>query len=125
MSRLKLALLKSIFWPASILALPYVAGAAPSTWCGLVNQLVQLMNSGIATLLLLAFVIYFYGIATNILNFGGETKKGEDNLKQSYFFWGVIVIFVMVSVLGILRLLQNTLFGDSVRGPAQKTIICN
>lgn len=31
---------------------------------------------------------------------------------RSYLVWGIIIIFVMVSIWGILQLLQNTLFGN-------------
>ncbi|HEY4513875.1 MAG TPA: hypothetical protein VJH69_00970 [Candidatus Paceibacterota bacterium] len=84
------------------------------------------MNSGIATLILIAFVVYFYGIASNIMNFGGEYKKGKDdkvtNLRHAYFTWGIVVLFVMVSVFGILRIVENTLFGESTSTPITRPI---
>lgn len=86
--------------------LPAVAfAAAPRTWSELVNTLVSLMNAGAMTLITLALVIYFYGVSSNILKFGEET---DGQKKRTYFVWGILILFVMVSIWGILALLQNT-----------------
>lgn len=94
--------------PALALAAASVT-ASPTTWNGLVNILVAIMNKGIGAMVFLAVALYFWGISSNILKFGEETDAQK---KRSYFFWGIIIIFVMVSVPGILYLLQNTLFGS-------------
>lgn len=94
-----------------LLAMPAVSEAAPRTWSELVNTLVSIMNSGIATLVTLALVAYFWGIATNILKFEGDPEK-----KKAYFFWGIVILFVMVSIWGILGLVKNSLFGPSESG---------
>ena len=97
--------------PALILALPAIAlAAAPRTWSELVYSLVSLMNAGAITLITLAFVGYFYGVASNILVFGEDTH-GEK--RRAYFIWGVIILFVMVSIWGILQLLQKTFIGNA------------
>ncbi len=91
---------------ALILAVPWLAeAAAPRTWSELAYTLVSLINTGAVTLMTLAFVVYFYGISSNILNFEGDT---DGKKRKSYFVWGVIILFVMMSIWGILRLLQNT-----------------
>ncbi|MDO8482125.1 MAG: hypothetical protein Q7S75_03525 [bacterium] len=102
----------SILVPALSLVLPAIAFAAtaPRTWSELVNALVSIMSTGAITLITLAFVIYFYGISSNILKFGEDTN-GEK--KRAYFVWGIIILFVMVSIWGILRLLQNTFLGNA------------
>lgn len=91
---------------------PAVAAAASavSTYSGLVNQLVSLMNMGVAVLVTLGFVAYFYGMSSNILQFGGESNPEK---KKAFFFWGIIILFVMLSVGGILRVVQNTFFPAS------------
>ncbi|MDO8562153.1 MAG: hypothetical protein Q7S05_05050 [bacterium] len=89
-----------------VMILPAVAfAAAPRTWSELVNTLVSLMNAGAMTLITLALVIYFYGVSSNILKFGEET---DGQKKRTYFVWGILILFVMVSIWGILALLQNT-----------------
>lgn len=99
-----------VLMPAPALAVLVVTPS--NTWSGLVNILVSLMNKGIGTLVFLAVAVYFWGITSNILEFG-EDKGGEK--KKAYLFWGIIILFVMVSIFGILRLVQNTLFdGEAI-----------
>lgn len=89
------------------LFVPAIAFAAPRTWSELVYGLVSLMNIGVAVLVALAIALYFYGISSNILKFG----ENDPEKKKAYFFWGIIILFVMVSVWGILRVVRYTLFG--------------
>ena len=89
--------------PAAALA------AAPHTFQELASLIVDLLNHATIVLMTVGLVIYFYGISTNILNFG---EKGAEKIR-AYFLWGIIVLFVMVSIWGILNLHQNTLFGGS------------
>ena len=93
----------------SVLATPAVAFAAPRTFQGLANVLVNILNQATSVLIVAGIVVYFYGISTNILKFG----EGDREKFKNYFFWGIIVLFVMVSIWGILRLLQSSLFGSS------------
>ncbi|MDP3646054.1 MAG: hypothetical protein Q8R25_03125 [bacterium] len=94
--------------PLLIATVPAVAfAAAPRTFQELANTLVILMNNAVVVLVVLGLVVYFYGISINILKMKDE---GGEKVK-AYFFWGVIVLFVMVSVWGILQILQKSLFG--------------
>lgn len=85
------------------------------TWSKFVDSLVSLMNKGIGTLIAAGFAIYFYGLWSNILKFGEETDAEK---KKLYFFWGIIILFVMVSIIGILRIMQNTIFGTETATPS-------
>src|SRR3989338_4025106 len=96
----------------SIVIVPAGAFAAPSTLQGLSSVIVGLLNNATAVLVLAGIVVYMYGVSTNILNF--SDKSGEK--LKAYFFWGIVVLFVMVSIWGILRLLQSTLFGGTQFG---------
>lgn len=95
----------------AVLALPVVASAeAARTFQELSVDIVDILDATTAVLIVAGIVVYFYGVSTNILNF---SENGAEKVK-AYFFWGIIVLFVMVSIWGILRLLQDTLFGGSV-----------
>ena len=89
-----------------ILFLPAAVFAAPRTFQQLACEVVDLMDTATFTLIIFGLVMYFWGVATNIPHFGDE--KGAEKQK-SFFFWGLIVLFVMVSIWGIIQLLQNTL----------------
>ena len=99
------------------LGLPAVAFAAPRTFQELSGVIVNLLNNATAVLVVAGIVVYFFGVSTNILNF---SKEGGEKLR-AYFLWGILVLFVMVSIWGILRLLQATLFGGTQFGSASET----
>jgi len=94
-------------------AVPGVAlAASPRNFQELASLVVTLLNGATGVLIVGGIAVYFYGISTNILKFGeGDTEK-----LKNYFVWGIIVLFVMVSIWGILHLLQSTLFGSGYYG---------
>lgn len=94
----------------SILLMPAaVFAAAPHTFQELADDIADILESLTALLVLAGVAVYFYGISTNLLKIGEMEKEKV----RDYFFWGIIVLFVMVSIWGILHLLQDTLFGSS------------
>ena len=98
----------------ALLLLPTVAlASAPRTFEELANLIVAILDSGVGLLVLAGIVIYFYGVSTNILKMSDEGGKTA----RAYFVWGILVIFIMVSIWGILDLLQNTLFGNNPYNP--------
>jgi succinate dehydrogenase/fumarate reductase cytochrome b subunit len=99
---------------------PFIAAAAtaPRTFKELAEFVVGILDNATAILFVLGIVIYFYGISTNILKFGEEGMEKA----RAYFFWGIIVLFMMFSIWGILRILQDTIFGDSY-SPATGTSV--
>lgn len=96
---------------AAVPALAEAAGA-PRTLRELAIEIVDVMTYATATLVLLGLIIYMWGIASNIFKLSeGETGPAFKN----YVFWGITIIFVMVSIWGILRLLQASVFdGDEI-----------
>ena len=85
---------------------PSVAFAAtPKTFSELANMVVSIVNALTALLVLAAVVFYLF----NISMFTG--KAGEERAKmKNIIVWGILAIFVMVSIWGILRIMQSTLF---------------
>lgn len=96
-----------------ILLVPGVALAAPRTFSEAVNLLVTILDTGTGLLVLAGIVVYFWGISTNILKMKDEGSQAF----KAYFIWGIVAIFVMVSIWGIIELLQNTLFGGDYYTP--------
>lgn len=64
----------------------------------------------------LALLYFFYGLAKYIMNAGDEAKAKEG---KSIMIYGIIALFVMVSVWGVVYLLQGTL---EVPGDANTTV---
>lgn len=95
------------FLPIFLLLAPAVTLAAPRTFSELANLIVNLINGGIGVALILGIVIYFWGIVSSIPRSG----KADGEKLRTQLLWGMIALFVMFSVWGILALLRNTLFG--------------
>ena len=85
----------------STLALPALAGAQT-----LLNTLAlanTFLNALIGLFITLAIVVFFWGLIKYLVNAGEEKAEG-----LQIMFYGVVAIFVMVSIWGIIKLLQST-----------------
>ena len=106
------------FLPLVIAFFPGVALAAPATFQALVLRAVYIMDLVVPVLVTVAFVIYLYGIAQSISAMG-DAKKRTEKLK-GFYFNGLVILFVMVSIWGILAILKNTLYvAGTTSGPTQ------
>ena len=93
-----------------LLFFPGLVLAAPRTFSDLAYMAIDVINGGIGIALILGIVIYFYGATSNM---AGVAKGGSSDNLRKHLLWGMIALFVMFSVWGILRLLSNTLFSPS------------
>lgn len=99
--------------------LPTVASAATLT-----DTLVFIstfLNGMIGLFITLAIVVFFWGLIKYLWSIDNE--NAHEGLK--IMFWGLIAIFVMVSIWGIIKLLQNTLKVTSTDPVIPKGIIVN
>lgn len=94
----------------SLLALPAVVLAQTITsFQSLANSLATILNDGALLLIAAALVVYFYSIASNVFKIGrGETTGPA--FRRS-LWWGLAIIFLMVSIWGLIQFLQYSLFG--------------
>ena len=89
-------------FPTLALLVPTLASAAT-----LIDTLVlasNFLNGVIGLFITLAIVVFFWGLIKYLISLDHE--NANEGLK--IMFWGVIAIFVMVSIWGIIRLLQST-----------------
>ena len=76
-------------------------------------DLIALLIPVIAGLALLAF---FWGLAKFIMNVSGDEKAVTEG--KNLMIWGLVALFLMVSVWGLLRLFSGELgFGSSLTLP--------
>jgi len=75
-----------------------------------------LIDSVIPLLVALAVAAFVYGIIKYFLSPDSEEKKKEG---KSYMFWGLVTLFVMVSIWGLVGIFSNTFLtgNDSERRP--------
>ena len=73
----------------------------------LMNSISRVILNPLITLLFAAAVVYFiYGLAQYLLNPENEEIR---KTSKSHMLWGIIGIFIMVSVFGIMNMITNTL----------------
>lgn len=107
---------------ALYVSVPVVAfAAAPRNFTELVYQLVTLINAAVLTLVMLGLVVFLWGIATSIKD---AQEKGGERLR-TWVMWGVLILFVMVSIWGILEILKNTFLDSSEFDGGTSTSIYN
>lgn len=95
-------LLVSSVLSLAVLALPVAVGAASIfDTLALANTL---LNALVGLFITLAIVVFFWGLIKYLMSMSSENASEGLQLMM----YGVIAIFVMVSIWGIIRLLQNT-----------------
>ena len=67
------------------------------------------INSIIPILISIAVILFLFGVLTYLV--GSKAESKSDGGK--YMVWGIISIFVMVSVWGLVGLVGSTVFGTS------------
>jgi len=77
----------------------------------LINGVTDFILSGIPILVSLALLYFFWGIADWILNMSGDAEKMKKGRER--MVWGLIALFFMVSVAGVVSILSNTFFGSA------------
>ena len=94
--------------------LPEVAEAAPPpipapvlTFIGKIST--EILNPIIAIMFAVATAYFFYGVAAYIWNPDNEEMRDKGKISM---FWGVIGMFIMVTVFGILRFIIDTTGAD-------------
>ncbi len=107
---------KYLFSGLVALALPMIASAATlDSIIGLVDRTIKEL---VPIVISLAVLVFLYGVVKWLWTDGDSKKEGA-----TYMVWGVIALFVMVSVWGLVGLLQQTFDIDNdakVENPIDK-----
>jgi hypothetical protein len=98
------------------LVLPVIASA--QTLLNTLALVSTFLNSLVYLFITLAIVVFFWGLIKYLFGDGAEGKT--EGLK--IMMMGVVTIFVMVSIWGIIRLLQSTFRVTSTEPVIPKTI---
>ncbi|OHA93672.1 MAG: hypothetical protein A3H52_01755 [Candidatus Zambryskibacteria bacterium RIFCSPLOWO2_02_FULL_39_26] len=95
----KISIISSILLPATSLAALDGLRSFLTTFGGLLNQAITIVFG-------LAVVYFFWGIGQFVLHAGDQKMRDEGKKK---ILWGVIALFVMVSIWGIVKFIGDTL----------------
>jgi hypothetical protein len=101
------------------LALPLTSFAALGNISGLVTDIGNIINQIIPILFALALLGFFYGLVMYI--FVGDDEK-KTKAKQT-MIWGVVALFVMASVWGLVRFIGNAVGVDQGAAPSVNPLI--
>lgn len=75
------------------------------TFASLVSTFVRLIQSAVGVLIVLALLLFLYGLVRYMMGIGDEEKQKES---REYIVYGVIGLFVMVSMWGLVSVLTST-----------------
>ncbi len=79
----------------------------PTNFSELVNIFIDLMRAAIPVISGLALLVFLWGLVKFISRLGGDEKAVTEGKKL--MVWGLIALFVMISVWGILRFFYSAL----------------
>src|SRR3990167_6635323 len=97
------------FLAIASVALPALASA--QTIINTLGFISTILNGLIGLFITLAIVVFFWGLVKYLWSMSNE--DAHEGLK--IMFWGIIAIFVMVSIWGLIALLQRSFRVDSGR----------
>lgn len=97
-------------------AMPWLMALAPGLVLaandvqGIITLIMSILNLIVPLLIAVAVVIFLYGVIKYITAGGDETKRTE---ARNMMLWGIIGLFVMIAVWGLVNVLANTLDLDT------------
>jgi len=75
------------------------------TLFGVLDTVARLIGFATPIVVALALLYFFWGLATYILNASDEEKKKDG---KNIMIWGILALFIMVSVWGIINVVRDT-----------------
>lgn len=101
--------IKASFVSISVFALPFIVLAQEDGINRLINQVQNVIYRLIPILIGLALLVFLWGVLKYVISPGEDDKaKARD-----YMLYGIIGLFVMVSVWGLVTILADTIFGGN------------
>ena len=79
----------------------------PTNFGELVNIFVNLIRAALPLVMGLAVLVFLWGLVKFVSRVGGDVKAVEEGKKL--MIWGLVALFVLISVWGILRFFYSSL----------------
>ena len=100
---------KIITWAAVLGFVPAIASAQITDVDALIQWISGFINAVMPLIIAIAVLYFLWGLVKYVLSAGDADARTE---ARNMMVWGVIIIFVMVSVWGLVNILVNT-FGTA------------
>ena len=106
--RERLAKIAGVLWAAILAGLPLCAGAqidlpsTKTTWRGIFNVIRNIAFFAIPAIFAIGLIIFLWGLLMFLRAAGDESAADEGKRR---IFWGVLVMFVMISVWGLVGII--------------------
>lgn len=113
----KILSLLTVFSPAIVFA--QAEAPVARTIDGLLNWVIYIAGRALPLLILAALVLFLFGIVKRFFWSKDDANKGEAG---RYILWGVVALFVMVSVWGLVNLLRGSFNLDNSNIPVAPAI---
>jgi succinate dehydrogenase hydrophobic anchor subunit len=114
---MRLAQLKYVFLAAAAMTAPSFAFAQDIQRVFVLFS--SMLNALIGMLITVAIIVFFWGLIRYLLH-DGSSEDAHKGIHQ--MIWGVVAIFVMVSIWGLIALLQRTFGVENARVQTPGTI---
>ena len=85
---------------------------------GIVTWIAKILNQLIYVIIAATLVMFLYGVFK--LSFVDGQKPESREQSRKFMFWGIVSLFVMVSVWGLVNILQSTFFSGGLVVPQFK-----
>ena len=99
---------------AAVFLSPAVLFAQGQTVLSILGTILAILGRIVPILFGLALIYFLWGLAKFILNAGDASAQKEG---RDIMVWGIIALFVMVAVWGLVRVLQTTFSLSSTATP--------
>lgn len=115
----KILSLLALAAPALVLADDSTAAPIARTVDGALNWVIYIAGRALPLLILAALVLFLFGIVKRFFWAKDTVDKGEAG---RYILWGVVALFVMVSVWGLVNVLRSSFNLDNSNVPIAPAI---
>jgi hypothetical protein len=92
------------------------AQSKPSDFSGLVQNIINIIDPLVVLAIVLAVMFFLFAVVKYLTQYGNE-KARSDSVKT--ITWGIVGLFAMVAMWGLVKLIQQSLVGGSGTGIPQ------
>jgi len=105
----------TLFSIIALSSVPFVAEAQLDLGDVVTNNLIPVLKALVTLFIAVAVILFIIGVVRFIANADNESERAKG---RSLIIWGIIILFVMVAVWGLVLILQNTIGIQNAARPA-------